>query len=144
MSKQEFNTGIHDLDTILDHLVGAGYNDDKFYFADRQSLLNDIRDLERTAELYHINIEFNKTVDQDLIKDKYSIKSHRMNDVLNTIRLITMTMDRDKDYITFEGNMSAGNNGTGTVYLRIFFITADVNGKESKEPVGYLELSNIL
>ena len=55
MSKQEFNTGIHDLDTILDHLVGAGYNDDKFYFADRQSLLNDIRDLERTAELYHIN-----------------------------------------------------------------------------------------
>lgn len=75
-------------------------------------ILNDIRDLERTAELHHINIEFNKTVDQDLIKDKCSIKSHRMNDVLNTIRLITMTMDRDKDYITFEGNMNTGNNGT--------------------------------
>ena len=143
MSKQEFNTGIFDLDTILDHLVGVGYNDDKFYFADRQSLLNDIRDLERVAELNHINIEYNKTVDPDVDKHTYSVKSNRMNDVLNTIRLITMTMDRDKDYITFEGNMSTGNNGTGTVYLRIFFTTTDVNGKESREPVGYLELSNL-
>ena len=67
-----------------------------------------------------------------------------MNDVLNTIRLITMTMDRDKDYITFEGNMNTGNNGTGTVYLRIFFTMHDINDKASKEPVGYLELSNIL